>query len=80
MPHLGIDVIVFGVILMIFSETALLTPPVGLNLFMIQAITGDHLWPIFKGNIPFAALLLLGAILLFIAPELALWLPKIFGL
>ncbi len=80
MPVLGIDVIVFGVVLMIFFETALLTPPVGLNLFIVQAITGDNLWPIFKGNIPFAALLLLGAVLLFMFPQLALWLPSILGL
>ncbi|MHC4456640.1 MAG: TRAP transporter large permease subunit [Planctomycetota bacterium] len=80
MPVLGVDVIVFGVFLMIFIETSLLTPPVGVNLFMVQAITGDNLWPIVKGNAPFAVLLLLGAILLLIFPQLALWLPKILGL
>jgi tripartite ATP-independent transporter DctM subunit len=79
MPALGIDVIVFGVVLMMFVETALLTPPVGLNLFMVKAITGDTLWPIMKGNLPFAALLLIGAIILFLFPEIALWLPKILG-
>lgn len=79
MPTLGIDVIVFGVVLMMFVETALLTPPVGLNLFMVKAITGDTLWPIMIGNLPFAALLLLGAIILFLFPEVALWLPKILG-
>jgi C4-dicarboxylate transporter DctM subunit len=79
MTTLGIDVIVFGVVLMMFVETALLTPPVGLNLFMVKAITGDTLWPIMKGNLPFAALLLIGAIILFLFPEIALWLPKILG-
>jgi tripartite ATP-independent transporter DctM subunit len=79
MPSLGLDVVVFGVALMMFVETALLTPPVGLNLFMIKAITGDSLWPIVKGNFPFALLLLLGAIILIIFPELALWLPARLG-
>jgi C4-dicarboxylate transporter DctM subunit len=80
MPALGIDVVVFGVILMMFIETALLTPPVGLNLFMIKAITGDTLWPIVKGNLPFAAILLISALILFVFPEIALWLPKILGI
>jgi C4-dicarboxylate transporter DctM subunit len=79
-PVLGVDVIVFGVFLMMFIEIALLTPPVGVNLFMVQAITEDELWPVIKGNIPFVALLLMGAILLLIFPNLALWLPRKFGL
>jgi C4-dicarboxylate transporter DctM subunit len=79
MSALGIDVVVFGVILMMYIETALLTPPVGLNLFMIKAITGDTLWPIVKGNLPFAAILLIGAVILFLFPQIALWLPKILG-
>ena len=80
MPGLGVDVIVFGVFLMIFIEMSLLTPPVGVNLFMVQSITGDKLWPIVKGNIPFAILLFVGAILLIVFPDLALWLPALLGL
>lgn len=80
MPVLGIDVVVFGVALMMLLEAALLTPPVGLNLFMVKAITGDKLWPIVKGNFPFALLLLLGTIILFLFPGLALWLPNKIGL
>ena len=70
MPVIGIDVVVFGIALMMSLEAALLTPPVGLNLFMVKAITGDELWPIVKGNLPFAALLLFVAIILFIFPEM----------
>lgn len=80
MSGLGVDVIVFGVFLMIFIEMSLLTPPVGVNLFMVQSITGDTLWPIVKGNVPFAVLLFVGAILLIVFPELALWLPDLLGL
>lgn len=80
MPLLGFDVIAFGVVLMIFVEMALITPPVGLNVFMVKAITGETLWPIVKGNLPFALLMLVGAILLLLFPQLALWLPKILGL
>ena len=77
LPSLGLDVIVFGVILMMFVEAALLTPPVGMNLYVVKTITGDSLWPIVKGNIPFAAILFLGAIILFMFPEIALWLPQV---
>jgi tripartite ATP-independent transporter DctM subunit len=80
MPTLGLDVVVFGVILMMFVEIALITPPVGLNLFMVKAISGDNLWPIMKGNLPFVFLLLLGAIICFLFPELSLWLPKRLGI
>ena len=80
MPKLGLDVIVFGVILVMFVEAALLTPPVGLNLFMVKAITGDSMWPIVKGNIPFAAILLLGVIILLFFPQISLWLPNILGI
>ena len=79
MPKLGLDVVVFGAILVMFVETALLTPPVGLNLFMIKGITGDRMWPIVKGNIPFAAMLLLGVIILLLFPEVSLWLPAVLG-
>ena len=80
MASLDINVIVFGVILMMFVEMALLTPPVGMNLFMVKAITGDSLGPIIKGNFPFAIMLLIGAILLLIFPGIALWLPELFGM
>ena len=80
MVSLDLDVIVFGVILMMFVEMALLTPPVGMNLFMIKTITGDALGPIIKGNFPFAIMLLMGAILLLIFPEIALWLPRLLGM
>jgi tripartite ATP-independent transporter DctM subunit len=80
MVSLDLDVIVFGVVLSMFVETALLTPPVGLNLFMVKTITGDSLGPIIRGNFPFAIMLLIGAILLLIFPGLALWLPTLLGL
>lgn len=79
MPILGVDVIVFGVMLMILLEAALLTPPVGMNLFMVQAITKDRLWPIVKGNLPFALILGFGAVVVLLFPSLSLWLPKQLG-
>jgi len=80
MVSLDLNVIVFGVILMMFIEMALLTPPVGMNLFMVKAITNDSLGPIIKGNLPFAIMLLIGAVLLLVFPGIATWLPKLFGM
>lgn len=77
MPELGFDVIVFGVWLMILIELAHITPPVGLNLFMVKSVTNDRLWVISKGHFPFALLLLLAGIILYIYPELALWFPRL---
>ena len=80
MPVLGLNVIVFGVVLMVFIEMALITPPVGLNLFMVQAITKDKLWTIAKGNLPFAAIMFLVAVVLLFYPGICLWLPKLLSI
>ncbi len=75
LPELGLNVIVFGVLLMVLIEMAHITPPVGLNLFMVKSVANDTLWTIAKGHIPFALILLLAAVLLYLFPQLALWLP-----
>jgi C4-dicarboxylate transporter, DctM subunit len=54
---------------------ALITPPVGLNLFVIQAIAKTPLGVIAKGVLPFILLMLLAVVLIFIFPSIVLWLP-----
>jgi TRAP-type C4-dicarboxylate transport system permease large subunit len=44
---------------------------------MIKAITRDSLGPIIRGNLPFALMLLIGALLLLFFPDIALWLPEL---
>jgi tripartite ATP-independent transporter DctM subunit len=80
MPVLGLDVIVFGVVLMVFIEMALITPPVGLNLFMVQAITKDDLWIIIRGNLPFALMMFIVAMILLFYPGISLWLPEMLSI
>jgi len=75
LPALGIDTVAFGVILMMLIETALLTPPVGLNLFTVKGIVDEPLSFIIKSVVPFVIILILGIILVFVFPEIALWLP-----
>ena len=72
---IGLDMISFGVIVMLLVEIALLTPPVGLNLFVVKGIADEPLGLIIKGIFPFLVILLLMAVLLSLYPNLALWLP-----
>jgi TRAP-type C4-dicarboxylate transport system permease large subunit len=74
---LGFDSVWFGVMLVIFIELAALTPPVGLNLFAIQSVSGG--WPmgvVTRGSLPFAIIISAFSYLLFLFPEIALWLPR----
>jgi len=76
---LGIDPIHFGIIVVINMEMALLTPPVGLNLFVLAAITKAPLNEVIRGSLPFT--LLIGLLLVFVVmfPEISLWLPNLVG-
>jgi len=72
----GFDPIWFGVILTINMELGLITPPVGLNLFVINGITPDVKLPtILKGAFPFMLCMILGIVILCVFPGLATWLP-----
>lgn len=73
---LDIDPIWYGILLVINLEVALISPPVGMNLFTIKAITGSHLGPIIRGALPYVILMIAVLGLLLFVPELALWLPQ----
>ncbi len=70
-----IDPIWFGLFFVILIETALITPPVGMNLFIIQAISGAKLGDVVKGVWPFVLIMLFTAILLWFWQDLALYIP-----
>jgi len=71
----GFDSVWFGVFFMIILETGLLTPPVGLNIFLIYGISNFPLYRVIKGVIPFVIIMLLALVLFLIYPELITWLP-----
>jgi len=77
----GFDPVWFGVVLTINMELGLITPPVGLNLFVINGITPDvSLQTILKGAFPFMLCMVLAILLLCVFPGLATWLPtKLMG-
>lgn len=73
---LGINPVWYGVLLMINLELALVTPPVGMNLFTIKAIARSPIEPIIRGVLPYTLILLGGLGLVLAFPGLALWLPS----
>ena len=75
MLHLGINPIWYGVLLVINLELAMITPPVGMNLFTIKAITKAPLGEIVRGSAPYVVLMILGLVLVMVWPQIALWLP-----
>jgi TRAP-type C4-dicarboxylate transport system permease large subunit len=74
---LGFDPIWFGIIMVVWLEIGLITPPVGLNLFVIQGLTpGASARDITVGTTPYVVLMIVLVVLLFVFPDLALWLPR----
>ncbi|MFH1715914.1 MAG: TRAP transporter large permease subunit, partial [Planctomycetota bacterium] len=73
---LGFDPIWFGVLMTLNLEAGLITPPVGLNLYIVKGIAPDiPLSTVLRGSIPFILLLFLGMFILCLFPRLATWLP-----
>jgi C4-dicarboxylate transporter DctM subunit len=66
----------FGVILTILIEVAQITPPVGFNLYVIQHVSGQPITTVARYSLPFMAILILGVVLLYFFPEIALYLPR----
>jgi len=72
----GFDMIWFGVFLVIVVEMAQITPPVGVNLFVLQGMANKDMGFIAKSAFPLFLLMILAVIVIIIFPEIALWLPK----
>jgi len=71
----GIDVIWFGIFIVVVVEMAQVTPPIGFNLFVLQGMTDHEISYIAKTAIPMVGLMILMVVILVIWPELATWLP-----
>ncbi len=72
---MGFDPIWFGVFMVIMVEAALITPPVGLNLYVIQSVARSSLADVARGALPFLMLMFLCVLLLYLLPDLALYIP-----
>ena len=74
---LGYDPVWWGIIFVVLIEAALITPPVGLNLYIVQGVrTSGSIGDLFIGALPFLAAMLCMIGLLIVFPDLALWLPE----
>ncbi len=77
---LGIDPVWFGIIVIIVIEAGLISPPVGINVFVVQSVLGDtSLWTVFRGIWPFLLAMLATLGLIFAFPQIALFLPGLMG-
>jgi len=77
---LGFDPVWLGIVIIILVECALITPPVGLNLFVVQSLrTSGSMNDVIAGAFPFVIMMLVMVALLAIAPDIALWVPRVFG-
>jgi len=74
---LGIDPIHLGVIITVNMEIGMLTPPVGLNLFVASGISGLGLGDVVKASVPWFFALLIGLFIVTYIPAISLWLPKL---
>ena len=74
---LEINPIWYGIMLVINLELAMITPPVGMNLFTVKAVSGAPLREVILGALPYAALMMLALVLVMLVPWLALGLPSL---
>ncbi|HOK67008.1 MAG TPA: TRAP transporter large permease [Anaerohalosphaeraceae bacterium] len=76
--ELGFDPIWFGVIIVVVTQMGVISPPVGVNVYVVGGIERDvPLQTIFRGAMPFLAALIVAAVLLIIFPQIALFLPNL---
>ncbi|NNK13161.1 MAG: TRAP transporter large permease subunit, partial [Desulfofustis sp.] len=75
--QLGIDPIHLGIIMVVNMEIGMLTPPVGLNLFVASGITGNSMGWVIKACLPWLGVLLVFLILITYIPQISLFLPEL---
>ena len=74
--RMGIDLIWFGIYIVLVVEMAQITPPVGFNLYVLQSLTGRNLFVVAAYTLPLFLLMCLAIVLLVAFPGIALWLPS----
>jgi C4-dicarboxylate transporter, DctM subunit len=74
---LGVDPIWFGIFIILMCELALITPPVGMNLFVVQGVRPDKggIGEVIRGALPYVAIMMLFTLFLMAFPSIVTWLP-----
>ena len=76
----GYDPVWFGILIVMLCETAMITPPVGVNLFVVQGVRRrGSIQDVMLGVLPFIASLLVMILLVIAWPDIVLWLPRLAG-
>jgi TRAP-type C4-dicarboxylate transport system permease large subunit len=77
---MGINLIWFGIFIVIAAEMAQLTPPIGFNLFVLQNFTGKSVFAVARAAIPFFIILMMAVVIITLFPQIVMYLPdKILG-
>jgi C4-dicarboxylate transporter DctM subunit len=74
---LGIDPIHFGIVIVVNMELGMISPPVGLNLFVTSGITGTSIKDVLIYSLPWTATIFIGLLLVTYIPQISLWLPNL---
>ena len=73
----GFDLVWFGIVAVITFEAGVITPPFGVNLFVLQATTGERIEVVARGSVPFLICMLIGLVVVILFPQIVLWLPSV---
>ena len=75
---LGMDPVWFGIIIVVVVQIGLISPPVGMTLYVIQAVRREgNIKDVFAGTIPFVAAMVLMTAILIHVPSIATWIPRL---
>ncbi|HTF15969.1 MAG TPA: TRAP transporter large permease subunit, partial [Burkholderiales bacterium] len=79
LPHFGIDPLFFGLLVALNLQTAFLSPPVAMAAFYLKGVSPPHvtLNAIFAGMMPFMGIQVIALVLLYVFPQIGLWLPQL---
>jgi TRAP-type mannitol/chloroaromatic compound transport system permease large subunit len=80
LPHFNIDPLFFGLLVALNLQTAFLSPPVAMAAFYLKGVSPPHvtLNQIFAGMMPFMGIQVIALVLLYVFPDIGLWLPRVF--
>jgi TRAP-type mannitol/chloroaromatic compound transport system permease large subunit len=78
LPHFGVDPLFFGMLVALNLQTSFLTPPMAMAAYYLKGVAPPHiqLMDIFRGIMPYLAIVILAMVLMYNFPEIALWLPE----
>jgi C4-dicarboxylate transporter, DctM subunit len=76
----GYDPVWFGILIVMLCETAMITPPVGVNLFVVQGVRRrGSIHDVMMGVLPFIVSLIVMILIVIAFPDIVLWLPRLAG-